>query len=142
MSNLLNNSVMNAESIRLFREAKNLTQAQLAELLGVSPTAVTTWEKGQEPAGPALKLLRFLINNEHPFASPENSGASWEMPLNLSEWEALEVRRIRSGFASVRDYLIWRVRKDLAEHKNDADVVRTISEPAAYKVGKAPKKQK
>lgn len=103
---------MKAEQIRKYRESKGLTQTQFAELLGVSPTAVTTWEKGQEPSGPALKLLRFLIEEIHPFNGSVGHGKEFDLPLSLAEWEELERRRIRRGFPSVRDYIVWRMKED------------------------------
>jgi len=35
-----------AERLRLLRQARNVTQARLAELLGVSPRVYNRWEKG------------------------------------------------------------------------------------------------
>ena len=35
-----------AERLKLLREARNITQARLAELLGVSPRVYNRWEKG------------------------------------------------------------------------------------------------
>lgn len=102
---------MSAESIRHYRESKNLTQSQFAALLRVSPTAVTQWEKGQEPSGPASLLLEHLIDGTPLFGS---EGADWDMPLSLKEWEELERRRVKNGFPSVRDYMVHLVRQDMA----------------------------
>jgi transcriptional regulator with XRE-family HTH domain len=108
---LLNHSAMTAESIRQYRESKNLTQSQFAALLRVSPTAVTQWEKGQVPSGPASLLLEHIIDGAPLFNASGN--ADWDMPLNLKEWEELERIRVRAGFPSVRDYLVWRARQDI-----------------------------
>lgn len=107
---------MEAHKIKEFREAKNLTQQQFGELLGVTPTTVTVWEKGQVPSGAALKLLQFLIDGIHPFnGSSGDNGANWDVKFSLQEWRELERRRIANGFAAVEDYLAWVVKQDLAQ---------------------------
>lgn len=102
---------MTAEQIRQYRESKGLTQSQFASLLRVSPTAVTQWEKGQVPSGPASLLLEHLILGTPLFSS--GGDADWDMPLTLKEWEELERRRARTGFLSVRDYMVWLVRQEM-----------------------------
>lgn len=102
---------MTAEQIRQYRESKGLTQSQFASLLRVSPTAVTQWEKGQAPSGPASLLLEHLILGTPLFSS--GGDADWDMPLTLKEWEELERRRARTGFLSVRDYMVWLVRQEM-----------------------------
>lgn len=102
---------MTADQIRTYRESKGLTQSQFAALLRVSPTAVTQWEKGQVPSGPASLLLEHLIEGTPLFSS--GGDADWDMPLTLKEWEELERRRVRTGFLSVRDYMIWLVRQEM-----------------------------
>ncbi|MDB6117388.1 MAG: helix-turn-helix protein [Verrucomicrobiaceae bacterium] len=110
---MLNDSYVNAETIRQYRESKGLTQSQFAALLRVSTTAVTHWEKGQVPSGPASLLLEHLVDGVPIFSS--GGGASdWDVPLNLKEWEELERRRARNGFLTVRDYLLYLVRQDIA----------------------------
>jgi transcriptional regulator with XRE-family HTH domain len=102
---------MNAEQIRNYRESKGLTQSQFAGMLRVSPTAVTQWEKGQAPSGPASLLLEHLIEGTPLFNA--SGDADWDMPLTLKEWEELERRRASTGFLSVRDYMIWLVRQEM-----------------------------
>lgn len=102
---------MTAEQIRNYRESKGLTQGQFASLLRVSPTAVTQWEKGQAPSGPASLLLEHLIEGTPLFSAAGD--ADWDMPLTLKEWEELDRRRVRTGFLTVRDYMIWLVRQDM-----------------------------
>lgn len=104
---------MNAEQIRNYRESKGLTQSQFAALLRVSPTAVTQWEKGQTPSGPASLLLDHLIEGTPLFGAEGVNDADWDIPLSLKEWEELDRRRSRAGFMSVRDYMIWLVRKEM-----------------------------
>ena len=43
--------------LRTAREAKALTQEDLAARLGVTRPAVSQWESGQKPGGPARRLL-------------------------------------------------------------------------------------
>ena len=40
------NSYVTGQTVRRLREAKNLTQSQLAEALGVTAKAVSRWETG------------------------------------------------------------------------------------------------
>lgn len=68
-----------SERVRL-RKAQRLTQAQVAEALGVTPGAVGSWEKGRyEPRGEVriqyAELLR-LIAERHPLPdTPEEPTA-------------------------------------------------------------------
>ncbi len=102
---------MTAEQIRNYRESKGLTQSQFASLLRVSPTAVTQWEKGQAPSGPASLLLEHLIEGTPLFSA--TGEADWDMPLTLKEWEEMERMRVRAGFLTVRDYMISLVRQEM-----------------------------
>lgn len=63
-----------SERVRL-RKAQGLTQARVAEALGVTPGAVGSWEKGRyEPRGDVriqyAELLR-LIAERHPAPDPD-----------------------------------------------------------------------
>jgi len=119
---------MNAEHIRNYRESKGLTQSQFAALLRVSPTAVTQWEKGQSPSGPASLLLEHLIEGT-PLFSAAGAEADWDMPLTLKEWEELDRRRSRAGFMSVRDYMVHLVRQEMAQEAKEP-APKTPSAPA------------
>lgn len=47
-----------AQTIRAWREARKLTQLQLANLVGVTPSTVYGWEKGKyEPKARQLRAL-------------------------------------------------------------------------------------
>lgn len=51
------------EQIKFYRLANNLTQAQLANILGVTKAAVSTWEKGKRnPDTLTLKKLAALFD--------------------------------------------------------------------------------
>lgn len=46
------------EEIRAIREGLGMTQAALAEAMGVQPLAISRWERGErQPDGPAVVLL-------------------------------------------------------------------------------------
>lgn len=54
----------NAQSIKELRKKINVTQAGLANLLGVSPRTVESWEANRtEPTRPVQKLLTLLTRN-------------------------------------------------------------------------------
>ncbi len=49
-------------NVRKLRERLGLTQAQLAEKLGVNQTTIHRWEMGtRQLRGPAIKLLAELV---------------------------------------------------------------------------------
>jgi DNA-binding transcriptional regulator YiaG len=48
--------------VKQLREARGLTQAQFAKLVGVDQSTVSNWEKGMSPRGPAQILLRKLAD--------------------------------------------------------------------------------
>jgi transcriptional regulator with XRE-family HTH domain len=49
--------------IRALREALGWNQQQLAEYLGLDRSSVSRMEKGQDPKGPTLRLLRQLAES-------------------------------------------------------------------------------
>lgn len=54
----------NAQNIKELRKKINVTQAGLANLLGVSPRTVESWEANRtEPTRPVQKLLTLLTRN-------------------------------------------------------------------------------
>lgn len=55
------------EEIKSIRERLDLSQAEFAELLGVSKRTLQEWEQGRcKPTGAALKLL--MVASRHPEA--------------------------------------------------------------------------
>lgn len=46
--------------VRSLRNSLGLTQAQLADAVGVDQSTVSNWENGITPRGPAKKLLQSL----------------------------------------------------------------------------------
>ena len=53
---------MLGEKIKKYREIKGITQAEIAELLGVSPATVSKYEAGTlEPNIESIKKISFLI---------------------------------------------------------------------------------
>ena len=55
------NSYITGPAIKQFREARKLTQAQLAEEIGVSDKAVSKWETGK--GLPDISLVEPLANS-------------------------------------------------------------------------------
>lgn len=51
----------NELDVKKIRVDLKMTQAQLAEELGVDQSTVSNWEKGQAPRGPARKLIVNLV---------------------------------------------------------------------------------
>lgn len=51
----------NEIDVKAIRDTLGLTQAGLAEQVGVDQSTISNWEKGQAPRGPARKLLLSLI---------------------------------------------------------------------------------
>ncbi len=50
-------------TLHSFRERENLSQARLAEVLGVTTQTVSRWERGaSSPEGPARKLLDLALS--------------------------------------------------------------------------------
>jgi transcriptional regulator with XRE-family HTH domain len=53
------------EAIRKFREAKGLSQQQLASMLNVGVSSLSRWENGtKEPTGTASAVLAALVGGE------------------------------------------------------------------------------
>lgn len=51
--------------IREIREAKNWTQDQMADYLGLDRSSVSRMECGRPPSGPVEKLLQLLERDMH-----------------------------------------------------------------------------
>jgi DNA-binding transcriptional regulator YiaG len=67
-----------AERIAELRERLGLTQAEMAEELGVRQQTVSEWETGRyEPRGASVKVLAHLAESRTPYdASPPPEGAA------------------------------------------------------------------
>lgn len=112
---------MKAEKIREWRLAAGLTQQDVADRLRVTKAAVTWWEKGRAQNGPAALLLDMLINNRHPFHSPEEAEeARWNVSITMEEWDSLQVQRLRCGFGFMGDYICWLIRRHIGGGGNEA----------------------
>ena len=81
-----------SETIRVARKEKGLTQTELANLCGVSTTAVSAWERGVAvPRSETLSLLGQVLQipktgYESP-PPPNKSGMSWdEIELLSNYW--------------------------------------------------------
>lgn len=62
----------NELDVKTIREALKMTQAQLAEELGVDQSTISNWEKSEQlPRGPARKLLVSLAESVKPSEAAE-----------------------------------------------------------------------
>ena len=58
----MGNAMLNPDQIRKARKRLNLTQAELAEKIGLSRNAIAQWETGRcSPRGPAEILIRQML---------------------------------------------------------------------------------
>jgi transcriptional regulator with XRE-family HTH domain len=56
-------NILSPESIKRFREERNLSQQALATLLNIGSKSVSRWERGiSEPSGTAAAILPVLIS--------------------------------------------------------------------------------
>jgi transcriptional regulator with XRE-family HTH domain len=57
-------NILSPESIKRFREERNLSQQALATLLNIGSKSVSRWERGiSEPRGTAAAILSLLISD-------------------------------------------------------------------------------
>ena len=96
-----------AENIRRLRQEQNLTQAQLADRLGVSYQAISRWEN--ETTYPDIELLP-TIAGLFGVTVDELLGST---PTDQKESLKLPVRR-ESGFVIKRDCLLWYMGKKIS----------------------------
>lgn len=117
MMNLPPVAPLTSAEIESYRRDRNLSQAALGAILGVSAPTINRWEKDERDIpGPADKLLRMLIRNEAPFeTSAMDQGAEVRRSIGLVEMSLdafEECRRLAmaSGFGSVTDWIASLVR--------------------------------
>ncbi|MFD4632467.1 helix-turn-helix domain-containing protein [Streptomyces sp. NPDC058284] len=63
-----------AEERRTLREALNLSQAQVARAIGVSPNTVGGWESGREPTGGVREKYAYFLDAARTRLAPQPSG--------------------------------------------------------------------
>lgn len=115
------NEVTGAQ-LMTWRTDQNLSQRDVAQLLGVTQGPVNRWENGQEIPGPAKKLLALLMNGTAPFASSTDAASDDLTKKNLlphkltfEDWEALTEDARVGGFRNVRDYVQHWLKEKAAE---------------------------
>lgn len=91
-----------ARAVRIARAATGLSQAELGELAGVHPTAVSRLESGaREPKMPAIdkvaKALGIPIDVLLAFGVTEEDGSFPDKGLRLLQWLASQARAKRGA---------------------------------------------
>jgi DNA-binding transcriptional regulator YiaG len=65
-------SYWSAESITELRARLGLTQAEMADALGVRQQTISEWETGRyQPRGASVRMLQFLAEARAPYDPPE-----------------------------------------------------------------------
>lgn len=103
---------------------KGMKQKDLAELLSITQPMVSKVFNGLRSITAAEnKLLRLYFFGEVPFdmIRPEDSGYSSELQFTNQEWHVMEIMASRSGYQSAAEWIVSRIRADLAymEHKEE-----------------------
>jgi transcriptional regulator with XRE-family HTH domain len=116
---------MNGKEIREWREARNLSRKELAELLSVSYAAVANWELDRNaPHGAALDRLVEIME-----------GKVAVIPLTRLEEQILDEAVARGRFESRHDYLsaglLEVIRGTLAGRAIDPRSLLKVAEPPA-----------
>lgn len=144
--NLVHTAHMNGEELSAYRKRTNSSLEQIAKLLGVSHSAVSRWEDGQEIPGPSAKLLDLLINGVQPFngVGGEHDAAAedkhfWKLRLTLDQWHELEARASKAGFSTVRDYLLAMIQEHLDATRTPGVIpFESAKEDATLRVAETP----
>lgn len=136
---------MTGQELKHWREARGLTQRDIAAKLDISDAAVNRWENGQDIPGPARLLLKMLINGEMPFAgigpqkdTEKEAKNFWELQLTLEDWHFLEGMAANAGYADTKDYLLSLIQAHLKEQREGvagADDSLDEAERIAKKIG-------
>ena len=99
--------------IRSFREKAGMTQGRLAELLNISPQAVSKWERGESmPDVPTLvqlaELFEISVNDllADPNALPGNPGTLEKAMTQVSE-KALKKKADKNIILRLCSTLVW-----------------------------------
>ncbi len=74
-----------AEERRALREALNLSRAQLAHALGVSPSTVGGWESGRDPSGEVRDKYAYFLKGASAKLAAEAVGAAAEASVDEPE---------------------------------------------------------
>lgn len=113
-----------------WRTRMNLSQMDVAVMLGVSDSAVNRWEKGQQVPAPCQKLLGLLLYGVPPFGSPDDARSDqnfgkYVMPAKLTfeDWGEIETLARDGGFRNpceyVQDWLRRQAKAARAARKKD-----------------------
>ncbi|MFF4805588.1 helix-turn-helix domain-containing protein [Streptomyces sp. NPDC001351] len=76
------------EERRGLREELNVSRAQLAQALGVSPSTVGGWESGRDPSGEVREKYAYFLEGARTKLAAEATSAAEEVPLQEPEDEA------------------------------------------------------
>jgi transcriptional regulator with XRE-family HTH domain len=114
---------MKGTELKEWRDAKGLTQQEVATMLDISDAAVNRWEKGQEIPGPAQLLLGWLIDGKVPFGGEAGGvgafqNAAWKLEMNLASFQKLQSMALAEGYEDVVNYLGELARRELARESH------------------------
>ncbi|WP_128800823.1 MULTISPECIES: helix-turn-helix domain-containing protein [unclassified Streptomyces] len=76
-----------AEERRALREGLNLSRAQLAKVLGVSPSTVGGWESGRDPSGEVREKYAYFLEGARTKLAAEATEAAEETPAKETSAE-------------------------------------------------------
>lgn len=103
-----------SNSLKQWRKAEGLTQADLAEMIGWDKLVVTNIETGRRKiSDPEQRLLKLLIHNEPPFPSAQNPYDP-RIDFTAEEWVIMDRIAKREGYHSARPWVVQKIRDCLA----------------------------
>ncbi|MGW2082920.1 helix-turn-helix domain-containing protein [Streptomyces sp. NPDC001939] len=118
-----------AEVRRDLRERAGLSKAQVARALGVSPSTVSGWETGRDPAGEARTKYAYLLDGlAAKFASPAEPGTDEAGPTPAAAAATPDARELSPA--------------DGMDHADDADDVETLTTPEPCVLCASPAQQR
>lgn len=124
---------MTKDEIRQWLDSIGQDRHWLAEQCASQKSTVDSWfsTKGFPPW--ALKIIEHLMEKHGAQSLP---GAD-EMPLSLNDLTAFEQARIKTGHATIADWMVAALRAEAAEARSQEPQLRAGKEPTPCDVGKS-----